>query len=202
MEPYGCRCIRLRGLPLCTFNNSFVNDEAKIDTVSGPLMCRCSTFADLLSVIPEYLQGSEQDVMRLISESSQREEPAEIMLDVDADESLCCQHFLEFMENYLFPEFLKNREDVPQMSEEEYNKERKRVEEGMSDWLGRMNATNCQDLFSEEWELELRKKIQEGDPFQIEIAEKRIKTSVHWWIYELEKCITGDDFDFSDHQEM
>lgn len=140
--------------------------------------------------------------MRLISESSQREEPAEIMLDIDANESLCCQHFLEFMENYLLPGFLKNREEVPHMSDEEYHKERKRVEEGGNDWLDRMNATNCQDLFSESWILELRKKIQQGDPAQVEIAEKRIKTDVRWWVYEFEKCINGDDFDFSDHQEM
>ena len=124
------------------------------------------------------------------------------MLDIDANESLCCQHFLEFMENYLLPGFLKNREEVPHMSDEEYNKERKRVEEGGNDWLGRMNATNCQDLFSENWILEIREKIQQGDPAQVEIAEKRIKTDVRWWVYEFEKCINGDDFDFSDHQEM
>jgi hypothetical protein len=187
---------------LCTFNNYAANGEDKIDTVSAMFMCQCITFASLSSVIPEHLKPSDDDVMRLIVESSQREEPAEIMLDIDANESLCCQHFIEFMENYVLPGFIRSKNNVPHMSDEEYNKKRKEVEETLRDYVENLNSTNCQSLFSDNsWILELRKQIQQGDPVQIEIAEKRIKTSVAFWVYELEKCLNGDNFDFSDHQE-
>lgn len=165
-------------------------------------MCQGVPVAELISVIPENLRPSNEEITRIIAEYSQREEPIEVVLEEDANFSLCCQHFIDFVENHLMPYFIGRLQNIREtMSEIEYNSNLKEQQGHWVNFLDALNTTNCHTYFSD-WppNLEYRKKIQEGDSKTLLQAKKH--RSIHniiWPIYEFEKCLNGEDFDFDNY---
>ena len=72
-------------------------------------MCRNVSLADLVSIIPENLRPTSDQIERILEEYSEKEGTIEIGLDDDIDTSVCCQHIIDFWENYLLVPY----RDVP-----------------------------------------------------------------------------------------
>ena len=70
-----------------------------------------------------------------------------------------------------------------------------------ANFLDALNTTNCHTYFSDmEYILDIRKRIQEGDPETLQHAQEvRNIRNVVWPVYEFEKCLNGEDFDFDNH---
>ena len=130
-----------------------------------------------------------------IEDVSNHDASAEIELEIEAESSLCCEHFIDFVENYLFPwmlEGIKNTKSPPRHFTD-VQAWYEAVVDSISKVIDEMKTTNCNSWFK------LNRDHMKGmDPSQLQqrINERRINDSF-WWISEFDKCVNGEDFDFS-----
>lgn len=176
------------------FSNYTLNEENEIGKMFRPNMCKGFSFSDMVSIIPEHLRPSNEAFMQMISESSQKEKPVEIVLDTDADVSLCCQAFVDFLENFLFPW-------IADTSEGEFNEEPvKEFLAKTSDHIRDILASNCKEWIYPNNDTYWSSLTTEGKI----VRENRAKENRYigdsvWWRLEFEKCLAGEEFDFSKH---
>ena len=175
-------------------SNYAVNQENEIGKMFTTNMCKGVSVADFVSMIPEQLRPSIEAFMRMISESSQKEKFVEIVLDTDADVSLCCHAFVDFLENFLFPWFAEtsegelNEEPVKEFLAKTSDLIRDAVASNCKEWIYTNNDTYWSSLTTE------GKMVRENEAK----GNRYIGDSV-WWRLEFEKCLAGEEFDFSDH---
>ena len=113
-------------------------------------MCRNVSLADLVSIIPENLMPTSDQIERILEEYSEKKDTIEIGLDDDIDTSVCCQHIIDFWENYLL---------VPYRDEPDYTE---LMEEAIQDAL----ADNCKSYINR-----LRKQSDTDSDSRIIVAE-------------------------------
>ena len=126
--------------------------ENKIAHLRGLFMCRNVSLVDLVSIIPENLRPTSDQIERILEEYSEKEDTIEIGLDDDIDTSVCCQHIIDFWENHLL---------VPYRDEPNYTE---LMEEAIQDAL----ADNCKSYIeglrkSSKWDSGCRAIVEEFD---------------------------------------
>ena len=174
------------------FSNYTVNQDNEIGKMSRPNMCQGVSFVDLVSMIPEHLRPSNEEFMRMISESSEKEKPVEVVLDHEVNVSMCCQEFAGFVENFLLPWVAESPDDHIRE-----NAEKNLL--NISDIIQDLLASNCKEWI-EFGDTYLSSLTAEGKIVEEKKAEENryIGDSV-WWRLEFEKCLAGEEFDFSNH---
>jgi len=188
---YPCNCGRVQGALLHAFSNYALSQENEIGKMSSTNMCQGVSFADLVSMIPEHLRPSNEVFMRMVSESSQKEKPVEVVLDTDSDVSLCCQHFIDFWEHHLHPWMVKQIDLNKYPHPDNY----------LQETIDRLNETNCASLFQMPGLDYVLRDIQRQDDLALQRAQGKQINDVFWWAHQFNECLEGRDFDFSDYQE-
>ena len=175
------------------FSNYAVIQENEIGQMSSINMCQGVSFADLVSMIPEHLRPSNEAFMQMISESSQKEKPVEVVLDDEVNVSMCCQEFAGFVENFLLPWVAESPDDYIR---ETGQKNLLNISEIIQDLL----ASNCKEWIYPNNDTYMSSLTTEGKMVRENEAKgnRYIGDSV-WWRLEFEKCLAGEEFDFSKH---
>jgi hypothetical protein len=162
-------------------------------------VCRGLVVADLFSIIPEPVRPTHEQLIHMMADWSQKGEPVEIVLDEEADASLCCQHFIDFWENHLWPlvgpPFKRNN---PSFSEELYDQMERRALKGYQEFVDELHSTNCKNFLSQEATRDTLDRL-ENDPRAVERAKERNVRSLDWFVYEFNQCLKGEPFDFTDY---
>lgn len=184
----------VQGGPLHPFSNYIMNQDNEIGKMSRPNMCRGVTFADLVSMIPEHLRPSNEAFLRMISESSQKEEPVEVVLDHEVNVSMCCQEFVGFLENFYIPYLSEQPDDF-------FFGKRTKILLNFSDLIQDLLASNCKNWIDQERDSSYWSSLTtEGKMVrENEAKENRFIGDLVWWRLEFEKCLAGEEFDFSNH---
>jgi len=170
-----------------------MNQDNDIGKMSRPNMCQGVTFADLVSMIPEHLRPSNEAFLRMISESSQKEEPVEIVLDHEVNVSMCCQEFAGFVENFLLPWVAESSDDFIR---ENAQKNLLNISDIIQDLL----ASNCKNWIYPDDDSYWSSLTTEGKMVRENKAkENRYIGDTVWFRLEFEKCLAGEEFDFSNH---
>ena len=153
------------------------------------LMCDCKVMTDLLTNFPKSYSPSNEELLRLISNSGHIDEAAEIVLDDQADAGICCQHFIDFFENHLIPYIHRN----------DSAEERESKVAPLSKFIEEMNDTNCDVFFKSEAMLEIKSLLENNVGNWKALADSRLVNSGPWMLQEFERCLRGEDFDFTDY---
>ena len=144
---------------------------------------------DLITDFPQSYSPSNEELLRLIIDSDRPEETVEIVLDDQADAGICCQHFIDFYENHFMPYMFRD------MSAQE----RESMEGPLYKALEVMSDTNCASFFKTKVMLEWKAKLDNNEKEWKARADSRFVNSAPWMIQEFERCLNGDDFDFTDY---
>ena len=161
----------------------------KIADSTNKAMCDCKVMIDLITEFPKTYSPSDAELIRLVIDSGHNNEAAEIVLDDQADAGICCQHFIDFYENHFMSYMFRN------MSVQE----RESMEGPLSKALEMMSDTNCASFFKTKPMLEYKAKLDNNEKEWKARADSRLVNSALWMIQEFERCLSGDDFDFTDY---
>lgn len=155
-------------------------------------MCGGVSVVDLVRSIPKQLRPPGEEIQKMIAEFSEKQDSIQITLEKDADASICCQHFIDFWENHLYPWVSKgvDRDKYPNLDRE-----------GLQEFVDKLNETNCAEMFHHPDYDHILKKIQRQDDSALQDAEKKYIGSLYWWAHQFNECLEGREFDFSDYQE-
>jgi len=140
---------------------------------------------------PADFERTFQDIQNL----SNHDISAEIELELEAESSLCCEHFIDFVENYLFPWILEGirKSKSPPKNYTDVQASYDSCVDSIPKIIDDLKKTNCNSWFKLN-----REAMKEMDPNQLHqrVNERRINDSF-WWISEFDKCVNGEGFDFS-----
>ena len=157
-------------------------------------MCKDVLLTNVISMIPEHLRPSNEAFMQMISESSQKEKPVEVILDDEVNVSMCCQEFVGFIENFLFPFVV--RESEGQDTEKSVKEAWAKISNIIQDLL----ASNCKEWIYPKNDTYWSSLTTEGKIAREKRAEEnRYIGDMIWYRLEFEKCLAGEEFDFSNH---
>ena len=152
-------------------------------------MCDCKFMSELITNFPENYSPSDEELLHIIINSDHIDETAEIVLDDQAHAGICCQHFIDFYENHFMPYMFRN------MSAQG----RESMEGPLYKFLEVMSDTNCEAFFKTELMLKYKSYLDDGVEEWKARADSRLVNSALWMIQEFERCLNGDDFDFTDY---
>jgi hypothetical protein len=154
-------------------------------------MCGGVSIVDLVQSIPKQLRPTGEEIQKMISEFSEKQDSIEIDLDEDADESICCQHFIDFWEHHLHPWFVKMADLNKYPHPDNY----------LQEIIDKLNETNCASLFQQPGLDYALKEIQTQDDSALRRAQEKYIGDIYWWAHQFNECLEGREFDFSDYQE-
>ena len=156
-----------------------------------PHMCGGVSVLDLIRSIPKQLRPPDEEIQKMIAEFSEEQDSIKVDLDDDAEVSICCQHFIDFLENHFYPWFSKSvdRDNHPLH------------DNWLQEFVDKLNETNCAEMFHHPDHDHLLKEIQRKDDSALQEAEKKYIGGLYWWAHQFNECLEGREFDFSDYQE-
>ena len=154
-------------------------------------MCGGVSVVDLVRSIPKQLRPTGEEIQKMIAEFSEKQDSIEIELDEDANVSICCQHFIDFVENHLIPW------DSKSVDRGEYPNRDSQWQEVVD----KLNETNCAEFFHHPDHEHILKEIQRQDESALQKAKKKYIGGFYWWAHQFNECLEGREFDFSDYQE-
>ena len=152
-------------------------------------MCGGVSVVDIVRSIPKQLRPTGEEIQKMIAEFSEKQDSIEIDVDEDANVSICCQHFIDFVENHLYPWYTKGVDLV-----EDPNRDSR-----LHELVDKLNETNCAEMFHSHGKI--LKEIQRQDGSALQEAKKKYIGSLQWMAHQFNECLEGREFDFSDYQE-
>jgi len=156
-------------------------------------MCNERSLAGIISEFSEQRMPSGGTLLQIIEDFSQLEESLEIVLCKDADVSACCQNFIDFWENHFIPYMVNwSASHNTAESQERFLRE---TEKEMQSFINKLQATNCGPFFEH---LRECKEAEDQAIVQRKI-ERRDIGDVYWWLSEFDKCLSGEEFEFSEY---
>jgi|TARA_B110000881_G_C18596807_1_gene532024 hypothetical protein len=156
-------------------------------------MCNERSLAGIISEFSEQRIPSGGTLLQIMEDFSQLEESLEIVLCKDADASVCCQNFIDFWENHFIP-YMVNW-SASHNTTEIHERFLKETEKEMQPFINKLQATNCGPFFDH---LRECKEAEDQTIVQRKI-ERRDIAAVYWWLSEFDKCLSGEEFDFSEY---
>jgi len=154
-------------------------------------MCGGVSVVDLVRSIPKQLRPTGEEIQKMIAEFSEKQDSIEIDVDEDANVSICCQHFIDFVENHLYPWYSKS------VARGEYPNH----DSWLHEFVDKLNETNCAEMFHHPDHEHILKEIQRLDESALQKAKKKYIGGLYWWAHQFNECLEGREFDFSDYQE-
>ena len=142
-------------------------------------MCRGINLQEFISTVPERLRPLSEEYARTAYQIMKEKNDSDVItIDDFSNIKICCEAFVDFLENVAIPETSKFA------SPDE-------VEEAKV-WVNNLLTDNC--------DLILNNPNFKSDERRTEKANReRFYCDPIWWRIELEKCIAGEEYDFFDH---
>jgi hypothetical protein len=155
----------------------------------------------MLSIIPKPARPTQEQWIHMIADWSQKEEPVEIVLDEEADASLCCQHFIDFWENHFWPLVLPVDRRDPEYTEREYDQMDEKLLKGYQQMMDDLHSTNCNKVLSVFENQKILEEL-ENNPRALARAKQRDVRDLYWILHEFNQCLKGEPFDFTDYVDL
>ncbi|MFL2977343.1 MAG: hypothetical protein ACJZ49_07345 [Candidatus Thalassarchaeaceae archaeon] len=151
-------------------------------------MCNCSDYETLFS-------SSNQESMKEIidnliilqkTDSNIDTKNASVVETDDKSQSFCCGKFIEFLETQLLEQYIlkgsKESAKLAGITENEYLA-------NVYKWFDELSNDDCKEF------LERLRKMHHGNPF----PRTNSVNSSGFWLDNFEKCLNGEDYDFTSH---
>ena len=153
----------------------------------GPTV-NCSKLLDeVLELYTRPDNPIEENILDIFNENA--EDTIDIQVTDTDIESMCCQRFLDFLENHLMPDYI-----IPMVNRSPKEAADKTLRE-MYEWLDNWSDEKCKKTIAMFRKME-QDAVERGFPWSTETRE--IGTAPFQW-QVLKKCLSGEEFDYTDY---